>query len=50
MILRIFADSTWEEIAAQVGSPSADAVRMEFAGKVLPAVRRALAATARADT
>jgi RNA polymerase sigma factor (sigma-70 family) len=49
VILRIFADATWEDIAKEVGSPSADAVRMEFAGKVLPAVRRALASTARAE-
>jgi RNA polymerase sigma factor (sigma-70 family) len=47
VILRVFAESTWEDIANEVGSPSADAVRMEFAGKVLPAVRRVLARTVR---
>ena len=36
VLWRFFGGASWEEVAAEVGSPSADAVRMEFNGKILP--------------
>jgi RNA polymerase sigma factor (sigma-70 family) len=36
VIWRFFGGASWSEVAAEVGAPSADAVRMEFNGKVLP--------------
>jgi len=36
VLWRFFGGASWEEVAAEVGSPSAAAVRMEFTGKILP--------------
>ena len=45
---RFFAGAEWAEIAAEVGSPSADAVKMECLVKVLPAIAAALQGRRRA--
>jgi len=39
---RFFAGAEWAEIAAEVGSPSGDAVKMECLVKVLPAIATGL--------
>jgi len=36
VLWRFFGGASWEEVAAEVGSPSEAAVRMEFRGKILP--------------
>jgi RNA polymerase sigma factor (sigma-70 family) len=43
VIWRFFGGASWSEVAGEVGAPSADAVRMEFNGKVLPLLARLLA-------
>ena len=40
VIWKFFGGATWQEIAETVGSESADAVRMEFSGKILPLLAR----------
>ena len=42
VLWRFFAGAQWSEIAAEVGSPSAEAVKMECLLKVLPAIAAAL--------
>ena len=42
LFLRFFGGAAWKEIAEQIDAPSADAVRMECAGKALPALAAAL--------
>ncbi len=44
--LRFFGGADWSEIAREVSSPSADAVRMECYGKVVPALAAALSKAA----
>ncbi|HEX6810865.1 MAG TPA: sigma-70 family RNA polymerase sigma factor [Planctomycetota bacterium] len=44
VLWRFFAGAEWAEIAAEVGSPSADAVKMECLTKVLPAIAAAMPA------
>src|SRR5262249_5649797 len=38
ILLRFFAGADWDEVARHVGSPSADAARMECLGKSVPAL------------
>lgn len=40
VIWKFFGGATWQEIADAVGCESADAVRMEFSGKILPLLAR----------
>ena len=42
VIWRFFGAASWDEVAAEVGSPSGAAVRMEFNLKVLPQLARLL--------
>lgn len=40
VIWKYFGGATWQEISDAVGCESADAVRMEFSGKILPLLAR----------
>ncbi len=42
LFLRFFGGAAWQEIAEQINAPTADAARMECAGKALPALAAAL--------
>lgn len=47
VLWRFFGGSTWEEIAAELGAPSGDAVRKEWSDRILPSFAVALARVAR---